>query len=307
MKQPYLACLLIGACSVAAAAEEPMQGAGMALFASTDSEGFSTRRAALEYLPAYRHGSSLTGVRYTTSRFRQAGWSHNASQLSAIHRAIDPRTANGWQLEGGLSRQGGHELVTLEGSYRAALAENRSLEIFINRDWVDTRTALDNGVHFTFAGAALEQGVGPHVTVVGIAGYQKFSDGNARRHARARLIVQPMLDVGLTLQARYRVYTSGSEDVAGAYFNPRRYDEMLLALGYRKRLHGWTASLTAGAGRQKVADAPRAPARLLEAGLESPVKGTQSLRLRAGVSRSASFGGPNYSYRYAQAEWIVGF
>jgi hypothetical protein len=305
-----LAGLAIGAVAAAgasAADTETLRGAGALAFVSHDSEGFSTRRLALEYFPSFKHGDALTGVRYSAKHFEQDDWSRGGEQIAVLHRSIDPATANGWQLEGGLSRQGAHDLLSLDGNYRATLAERRALELFINRDWVETRSALDQGVHFTFAGVALEQGFGQHVMLVGLAGYQDFSDGNHRNHGRIKLIVQPKLDLGLTLQAHYRLYTSASDDVAGAYFNPDRYNEMMLAIGWRKRVQGWMTSLTAGIGQQRVADAPHTPTRLLEVALETPPGRGQSVRIRAGMNKSASFGGPDYSYRYAQAEWIVGF
>lgn len=305
-----LALLGVGALAAggaAAADAERERGAGALLFLSHDSEGFTTRRLALEYLPVFKNGDALTGVRYTASRFEQNGWSRGGQQIGAVARSIDPATANGWQIDAGLARQGGHDLLTLDGSYHIPLAERRSVELFINRDWVETRNALDGGIDFTFAGAALEQGLGEYVTLIGTAAYQDFSDGNHRNHARLKLIYQPRLDLGLTLQARYRMYTSGTSDSPGAYFNPDRYGEAMLAVGWRQRVGGWMASATAGLGQQRVADAAHTPTRLLEAGLQSPPSGKQSVRLRAGVNRSASFGGPDYTYRYAQAEWIVAF
>ncbi len=292
---------------VAAETEIRNQGVGAAFVLAQDNEGFSTQRLALEYLPAFEHGDALTGVRYTAHRFEQDDWVRNGKQLSFMHRSLDPATANGWQLEAGVSRQGGRDLLSLDGNYHAALGARTGLELFVNRDWVETRTALDKGVSFTFVGATLEQGLGPHVTLVGLAGYQDFSDGNHRHHGRVKLIVQPDLDLGLTLQARYRMYTSSSDDVGGAYFNPGRYDEAMLALGWRHRIQGWTGSLTAGAGQQRVADAPQTPTRLLEIAIQAPPKPGHAFRIRGGLSRSASFNGPDYSYRYVQAEWILGF
>ena len=306
-----LACLAAGALAAggatAADAGAPSQGAGAGLFVANDSEGFQTRRLALDYLPAYTNRDTLTGVRYAASRFSIGDWSRTAQQLSGVYRSIDPATTNGTQVEAGLSRQGGHSLLTIDAGYRTPLAAATGLELFLNRDWVETRRALDDGVSFTFAGAALEQALGAHVTVLGVAGYQDFSDGNQRTHGRAKLIVQPWLDQGFTLQARYRIYRGQADGVARAYFNPERYHEAMLAIGWRKRFEGWMGSLTAGVGRQRVGDDGRTPTRLLEAGLESPARGRQSLRLRAGLNKSASFGGPDYTYRYAQAEWLIGF
>jgi hypothetical protein len=300
--------LALGAAgTLAAAGAQAAHGVGAAAFAADDSEGFATRRVALGYLPTFAGRDAHTGVRVGATRFSQQGWRRDAQQLSVIHRSIDPATTDGWQVEGGLSRQGERELLTLDASYRRALAEKRSVELFVSRDWVETRRALDDGVSVVFAGAALEQGLGEHVTLVGVAGYQDFSDGNHRTHGRAKLIVQPKLDLGLTLQARYRTYRGANDGVARTYFNPSRYDEAMLAVGYRKRLAGWMASVTAGVGRQRVGDAARTASRLFEASLESPAHASHSLRFRAGYNRSASFGGPDYNFRYAQVEWHVGF
>lgn len=53
--------------------------------------------------------------------------------------------------------------------------------------------------------------------------------------------------------------------------------------------------------------ASTAPSWLVEMALESPARGSGSLRLRAGLNQSASFGGPDDTWRYAQAEWLLGF
>ncbi len=305
MNAPSKLAWLMGA-ALAAGQACADSGVGGQAFAATDSEGFRTQRAGLDYLPVYAGRQDLLGVRVAVSGYEQDGWRRQGQQLSAMYRKRDPATLDGVDLEAGMARQDGHAILTLDANWHATLAPGRSVELFANRDWVETRRALDAAVAYTLAGAALEQGLGQHVTLVGMAGYQDFSDGNARRHVRAKLIYQPSLDLGLTLQLRHRRFRSDA-DSARTYFNPARYDETMLALGFRQRLAGWSASLTAGAGRQRVADAARTPTRLLEAGLESPLRGKQSLRLRAGINHSASFGGPDYRYRYAQAEWSVGF
>ena len=300
----WLAAALLAA-GGAQAADTP--GAGAGLFVASDSEGFDTRRVAADYLPAFDNRDALGGLRLAATRFSVGDWARDAQQLGAVYRRIDPASTDGTQVTAGLSRQGGHDLFTLDAGYRTALGAGRSVELFVNRDWVETRRALDDGVSFTFAGAAFEQAIGAQVTVVGVAGYQDFSDGNQRRHARAKLIVQPSLELGLTLQARYRWFASDEDGGPRTYFNPARYHEAMLAIGWRKRHAGWMGSLTAGLGRQRVGADAQTPTRLLEAALESPARGRQSLRLRAGLNKSASFGGPDYTYRYAQAEWLVGF
>lgn len=276
-------------------------------FLSDDSEGFQTRKLSAEFLPQYEDADHYLGIRGSAYQYRTDDWKRDGQKISFIGRDIESATANGWTLEAGLFEQGDHTLLTFDGSYRTALAEKTAVELFANRDWVETQPALDAGTNFTFVGAALDQGLGEHVTLVGLAGTQFFSDDNRRDHGRLRLIYQPSLDLGLTLQARYRMYRSSEEDVGREYFNPGDYQESMLALGWRQRFAGWSAGLTAGFGREKINQDPSQSTRLFELNLQSPVRGSQFLRMNAGYNRSASFYGPNYDYRYIRGEWIVQF
>jgi len=180
--------------------------------------------------------------------------------------------------------------------------------MFLKRDWVETAAALDNGIHFVFGGVAIDQVLSTKVTLVGLAGLQSFSDDNSRNHGRIKLIYQPDPELGLTLQVRYRAYTSSSDNVGNAYFNPSRYDETMLAVGWRQRVKGWLASLTAGSGQQKVATDPITPTYLLELALQTPANNKHhSFRARAMVNQSASYNGLDYRYNILQGEWIVAF
>ena len=283
------------------------RAAGTEFFLSDDSEGFQTRKLSAEFLPQYEDADHYLGIRGSAYQYRADDWKRDGQKISFIGRDIESTTANGWTLEAGLFEQGDHTLLTFDGSYRTALAEKTAVELFANRDWVETQPALDAGTNFTFVGAALDQGLGEHVTLVGLAGTQFFSDDNRRDHGRLRLIYQPSLDLGLTLQARYRMYRSSEEDVGREYFNPEDYQESMLALGWRQRFAGWSAGLTAGFGREKINQDPSQSTRLFELNVQSPVRGSQFLRMNAGYNRSASFYGPNYDYRYIRGEWIVHF
>jgi hypothetical protein len=305
-----IALLAITLCHPAGAATDPAnseQGGGGKFFAAHDTEGFDTLALALEYLPELYNADSLTGIRYTLRTYTQQNWRREAHQVSLIKRALDPATSNGWQLDAGLSQQGPRIMLTLDGSYHQALAAKTGLDLFVDREWVETRLALDNGIHFIFLGASVDQGLGDHWTVVGLAGRQDFSDGNSRDHFRAKVVFQPWLDSGLTLQGRYRTYHSDTSNVGGVYFNPANYDETLLAAGWRKRIEGWALGLTAGAGQQHINSDPATVTHLLEFLLDSPLRGAQFVRVRGGYTRSASYSGPNYGYSYLQGEWIIRF
>jgi len=240
------------------------RAAGTEFFLSDDSEGFQTRKLSAEFLPQYEDADHYLGVRGSAYQYRADDWKRDGQKISFIGRDIESTTANGWTLEAGLFEQGDHTLLTFDGSYRTALAEKTAVELFANRDWVETQPALDAGTNFTFVGAALDQGLGEHVTLGGVAGTQFFSDDNRRDHGRLRLIYQPSLDLGLTLQARYRMYRSSEEDVGREYFNPEDYQESMLALGWRQRFAGWSAGLTAGFGREKINQDPSQSARLFD-------------------------------------------
>ncbi len=240
------------------------RAAGTEFFLSDDSEGFQIRKLSAEFLPQYEDADHYVGILGSAYQYRADDWKRDGQKVSFIGRDIESATANGWTLEAGLFEQGDHTLLTFDGSYRTALAEKTAVELFGNRDWVETQPALDAGTNFTFVGAALDQGLGEHVTLVGLAGTQFFSDDNRRDHGRLRLIYQPSLDLGLTLQARYRMYRSSEEDVGREYFNPEDYQESMLVLGWRQRFAGWSAGLMAGFGREKINQDPSQSARLFD-------------------------------------------
>ncbi|WP_425919524.1 hypothetical protein [Acinetobacter sp. TSRC1-2] len=280
---------------------------GTEIFFSDDSEGFQARKFSAEFLPKYISADNFLGIRASAYNYKTNDWSQNGQKISFIGRDINSATANGWSLEAGIFEQNNNNLFTFDGSYRTALAEKTAVEVFANRDWVETRPALEQGTNFTFLGAAIDQGLGEHVTVVGVAGSQFFSDDNRRDHGRMRLIYQPSLNLGLTLQARYRTYRNTEEDVGREYFNPQDYEESMLALGWRQRFSRWSMGFTAGFGREKINDMQSQSTKLFELSLQSPIYGSQFFRMNAGYNRSASFYGPDYDYSYVRSEWILQF
>ena len=287
------------------------QKAGMAFgtetYLTNDSDHFQSRRVSVEFFPAFEHADRFLGFRLGDYRYRQDSWRRTGQKVSFLGRSIETRTGDGAALEAGLFQQGGHTLLTLDGNYRVSPTKSTAVEFLVTRDWVETPKALDRGIDFSFLGVAVDQGIGSHVTLVGLVAQQYFSDGNRRDHGRLRLIYQPSLDLGLTLQARYRTYRSTHEDVDRAYFNPRNYAESMLAVSWRQRYKGWTAAVTAGLGNETINHELTQPTRLLDFSLQSPVRGSQVFRFGAGYSRSTTFAGPSYQYRFVRGEWVVLF
>lgn len=300
--------LLVGGAAghVIAAEIASSKAAGGTLYFSSDSEKFTSRRIGADFMTNFSHLDGKTGVRYNDYYFEQNNWSRQGQQLNIMHANIDKLTRDGWMVDAGLFRQSAHDLFTLDSSYRKTLRPEVAVELFANRNFIETATALNNGSYFNFAGASADFIVTPKITVVGLLGQQVFSDGNRRNHARTRLIYQPNTDLGLTLQARYRYFDSSKSDVGGAYFNPDRYDESMLAFGWRQRVGKWRTNLTAGIGRQQINNDPHSTTNLFEAGAEKQERG-YAVRVRGGFSRSASYGGPDYRYSYLSSELLIPF
>lgn len=301
--------LIVPLCFIASDALAEPWAMGGGLSQSYDSERFSSRRLNAEAMTSYQHLDHRTGIRYTDHLFSQDDWQRRGQQLRLVARRTDRKTTDGWNAELGWLQQSNHDLLTLDSSYRQTLSGGSALEIFANRDVVETRTALNQGLYFNFVGASVDVPVNPNVTLVGLAGYQAFSDDNQRRHLRGRVIWQPSLDLGLTLQLRYRWFDNSKLDVGRAYFNPERYQEGMLAIGWRQRIGDWRNAVTAGLGSQQIAFDSATPTQLLELSSETQVE-RYALRLRAGYTRAAgpaATSDPGYWYRYLMGELVLPF
>jgi len=147
-------------------------------------------------------------------------------------------------------------------------------------------------------GAAAEQTFAERFTLIGLVGYQPFTDGNQRLHWRARAIWQAVPEHGITLQLRWRHYESRQADVDGAYFNPERYRQWQGVVAFRKRYVGWVWSGALGAGRETVDDSSRQPVRLAELRGEGPLYNKLRLAFNAIYNQSTGYvDAPDYSYR----------
>jgi hypothetical protein len=87
------------------------------VYFSSDSEGFSTYKYKAGYLPLYEHGEKYTGITYQHNYFTQGGWSSTGEQYTLVTKAINPRTALGYNLNIGYNTENGHQLVTTDSNY----------------------------------------------------------------------------------------------------------------------------------------------------------------------------------------------
>ena len=110
----------------------------------------------------------------------------------------------------------------------------------------------DLQLYVGLAGASIEQQFGHRFTAVAMAGWQPFTDGNARALLRARMIWSLLPEQGISAQLRWRQYSSSDADVGGAYFNPDRYRTWDAVLSLRRRVGAWTVAGLAGGGQERV-------------------------------------------------------
>ena len=216
----------------------------------SDSEGFSTYKYTAGYLPLYEHGEKYTGITYQHNYFTQGNWSSSGEQYTLITKAINPRTALGYNLTIGYNTENGHQLVTTDSNYGFRVTDSTKAEVLVNRDRVETQNSLNNGIYYTLAGVSIEQQILERLSAVVMGGNMYFSDTNTRPTVRAKLIYDLVPDYGLTAQLRYRQYRDTNTNVANNYFNPSTYSETMIAFGFRKRIEGWVLNGTAGVGRQ---------------------------------------------------------
>ncbi len=274
-------------------------------FASTDSERFSTYRYRAGFYPLYEHGDKYTGIEYLHNQFTQGSWSSSANQVTLKTIAINPRTALGYNLNLGFNVENGYKLFTTDSQYGTRLTNSTTGEILVNRDRVETQNSLMNGIHYTLAGASIEQQLLERITLVGMGGKIFFSDTNTRVLMRLNIIYNLLPEYGVTTQLRYRQYhSSNNTKQNNYYFNPNRYSQVMLALGIRRRLAGWNLNGTAGLGQQQIDQGPNTTTQLLEFAATSPFAGMIFFRTRLGYSKSAEFHGPNYIYRYIMEDLI---
>ena len=278
------------------------------VYFGSDSEGFSTYKYKAGYLPLYEHGEKYTGITYQHNYFTQGGWNSTGEQYTLMTKAINPRTALGYNLNIGYNTQNGHQLVTTDSNYGFRVTDSTKAEVMVNRDRVETQNSLNNGIYYTLGAASIEQQVIERLTAIAMVGNMYFSDTNTRPIVRAKLIYDLVPDYGLTAQLRYRQYRDTNTNVANNYFNPSTYNETMIAFGARKRISGWMLSGTAGVGRQTVNQDPSTTTQLYEFAATSPVASNNYyFKTRAGYGKSAGFLGPNYFYRYIMEELIIPF
>jgi hypothetical protein len=273
-----------------------------------DADDFGGWLARAGSLFSYRSHLDHFGVALQNTHYAQDGWSKDVAGFMAVYRRQQAVTLEEVRAEAGVVSVSGHARVVGDATWSHRIGEQTGVELIAAGDVVGTRAALDRGIAFGLAAASVERQIGEQVTAIGFAGWQPFTDGNARTHLRARLIWSFLPEQGVAAQARWRQYSSSEDDVDGAYFNPDRYRNWDAGLSVRRRVGGWTVAGLAGGGQEKIDDGSWQSTSLAEVRAEGPVAGKVRLAVEVRYQRAAGFAqDPDYWYGSASVQVIVPF
>jgi len=246
------------------------------------------------------------GVAAQTTHYTQSGWHADAPAVLFLWRDQRRETLAGVMAEGGVVRVAGRIRPIGDATWSLRPAARTGIEFVAASDLVETRRAMERGTAYTFGAVSMERELTKRLTVIGLAGAQRFTDGNDRIHLRGRLIWLLVPEQGISAQLRWRQYRSQQLDVDDAYFNPGRYREWQAGLAMRKRYAGFVWTATVAAGREEIDRNERHPTKLAEMRAEGMLGNGMRLAVHASYNRSAGFGiRDNYSYRTIGVMMIV--
>jgi len=285
------------------------QTAGLGeISATSDAEHFDALRLRAGALFDYASPFDYAGVAAQSTHYTQGGWRRDAPAALFVWRKQNRETLAGTIAEAGVVRVNGRTRLIGDATWSLRPSARTGIEILAAADLVETQRALERATAHSLLGVSVERQLTPRLTAVGLAGYQRFTDGNERVHLRGRLIWMLIPEQGLSAQLRLRQYESGQLDVGGAYFNPERYREWQAGLAMRKRSGRWVWSGALAAGREQIDSEDGQATLLAEVRAEGTLGRDTHLVLHASYNRSAGFAAADgYWYRTVGIMVIVPF
>lgn len=270
------------------------QAAGFDAFYSSDADETEVMRLGLNLDLSRKSNEEYFGIAVEKARFNPGGNGWQSDERLYL-RAADQAGKWNWN-----ARIGSDGRTVLGSASIHDQAKNRK-EFFLEREIVETRRGLSDGIYYTFAGAALDLPLDDRNVLTLIGGLQEFTGSNVRTHARANFVhvVEPSL--GLSAQLRARYFRSSHPNEAD-YYSPRWFAEILPVVQVRRFYGGWQLLGAAGLGWQRDSDTEWRQSRYLHARFTSP--STQSgWHLNAGLTYTNT---PSVSGAYSYFQTIVG-
>lgn len=305
MSRLFLAALAAMLTTLAAHAQTAALGD---VSATGDADHFAALRLRAGALTGYTSPFRYAGVAVQTTSYTQSGWHSDAPAVLFLWRNQKRDTLAGTIAEAGVVRVEGRTRVIGDATWSLRPNPHTGIELLAESGLVETRPALEHATAQTFLGISAERQFGERFTVIGLAGHQRFTDGNERLHLRARLIWLLVPEQGISAQLRWRQFHSDQPDVGDAYFNPQRYREWQAGLVMRKHYAGWTWYGTVAAGREAIDSARRQTTGKAELRAEGPLGKRAHLVFNASYDRSAGVGlADRYWYRVIGMTVMVPF
>ncbi|MEQ8309583.1 MAG: hypothetical protein RIA72_02675 [Sphingopyxis sp.] len=238
---------------------------GVDVFASTDADDTDVIRVGVNLDPIYESPDDYFGLRVEKAWYRPLGLA------TAERERVFLRYANGstdWKWNAQIGTDGdtviGSASIHDESRYRK--------EFFVERDIVETPRGVEEGIYYTFVGAALDVPVDDRNSFTVMAGAQEFTGKNVRLHARANYVHVLKPEWGLSAQLRTRYFHS-SKPREYDYYSPRWYVQALPVLQLRRYSGGWRYLVAGGVGAQRDAASDWRASYYAAAEVSSPASG----------------------------------
>jgi len=279
----------------------PGAGIGFEFVGARDSDHFQSRQTSLVGLVHYNSPYDLLAVGAGTEYFKQDDWSRRGYSLVGFAEKRDRATGAGISASVGVKQIDGHDRATAEAVVNHRFSAQTGGELILQRDFVETRAALDAGVTQAFIAGSIDHTFTDRWTGIALAGAQRFSDGNDRAHLRGWLIYTLVPEYGLSLQARIRGYEN-SQTGSAFYFNPDRYETADFGLRLRTGVSGWRLHALLAAGEERIDRASTNPTRFAQLNADRVLAGDIRAGVRYAYSRAAgentASASGGYTWRY---------
>lgn len=261
-------------------------------FLSDDADDTSLIRTGLNFDLRYHDRDRYLGLRLEKAWFNPVGTGWQGRERAYLRIADD--LGGGWTGRAQVGTDGD----TILGS--ASINDDAPVrkELFLERDIVETRRGLSEGIYYTFAGAAVDIPADDRNSFTLLGGVQEFTGDNVRLHLRANYVHVIDPDAGLSVQLRTR-YFHNSEPREFDYYSPRWYAQVLPVLQLRRFSGGWRYLVAGGLGLQKASEDKWRRSSYFNAQVESPERG--NWRFNAAILFSETPTTAGQSYRYSQA------
>lgn len=296
-KLPAAALVTAAVLACPALAQDPAvldgPAVGTDVFYSTDADDTEVLRAGINFDLKHAGPQSYLGFRLEKARFNPVGSGWRGMERAYV-RFAEP--VGKWKAAATVGTDGrtvlGAATIHDEARFRK--------EFFVERDIVETRRGVDEGIYYTFAGAAIDLPVDERNIVTVVGGLQEFTGDNVRTHLRANYVHVLDPDRGLSVQLRTR-YFRNSEPREYDYYSPRWYAQAVPVLQMRRFVNGWRYVVAGGVGVQRDSASDWRRSTYFNAEVQSPERSRWSVNAGAMFSETPTTTGNSYNYFQVRA------